>query len=129
VYTRQPLDIDVNVSPLTVAQLKEQWPFDGLVDEKPYTVGEDYETILVRNEVGYPEEEKHSDFVIDLDYVERELDEVTTAKTAEPEAGDPPSAPRTTKKTDRLPASAGLSPAAPCGGDLSELESDDLARC
>lgn len=27
-----PLDIDVNVAPMTVAELREQWPFGGLID-------------------------------------------------------------------------------------------------
>ena len=124
-----PNDIDVNASTLTVSELKEQWPFDGLVDEKPFTDDNDYETILVRNEVGYPEEEKHSDFVIDIDYVERTLDEITTADAPEPETG---AAVKSTPRTNRLPSVANRTPVDAdtdnCPDD-GELESDDLANC
>lgn len=121
-----PRDIDVNVSPLTVAQLKAQWPFEGLVDEIPFTGEEDAETILVRNEVGYPEEEKHADFVIDIDYVEPQLDEVTTADAPVRVISDPAKAAR---KTDRLPARVQPSSVGKCGSDTDELDSDDLANC
>jgi len=121
-----PRDIDVNVSTLTVKELREQWPFDGLLEEKPYIDSDDYETILVRNEVGYPEEEKHSDFVMDLDYVERELDQVTTAFTPPRAIANPAKAIR---KTDRLPANVSEPTDVDCSADIADLDSDDLANC
>lgn len=124
-----PYDIDVNVSTLSVAELRKQWPFDGLVDEKPFETDSEYETILVRNQVGYPEEEKHSDFVIDIDYVERELDEITTADA--PQDKEKPAA-KPTPRTDRLPGAISKNPekasATGCSDD-GMLESDDLANC
>lgn len=63
-----PRDIDVNVATVSVAEIKKAWPFDGLVAEKPY---EDEVMVMAKlagNKIEYPEEEKHSDFVIDVDY-------------------------------------------------------------
>lgn len=39
-------DIDVNVSPLTVAELKAAWPFDGLVGQDPAPVAPDAGTLV-----------------------------------------------------------------------------------
>lgn len=122
-----PRDIDVNVSHLTVGQLKEQWPFDGLHEEKPFEDELDAETILVRNVVEYPEEEKHSDFVIDVDYVNRVLDEVTTAETSDAPDGAPVGPPTLTRKTDRLPKTAAIS--GNCDLEDGSLDSDDLVNC
>ncbi len=124
-----PYDIDVNASTFSVEELRKQWPFDGLVDEKPFDDDTQNETILVRNEVGYPEEEKHSDFVIDIDYVERELDEITTADAPQP---DKKPAAKSTPRTDRLPEAVSKTPEKASGGGCpvdGEIESDDLANC
>jgi len=76
-----PRDIDVNASFLTVAEMKEAWPFDGLVEEQPFPPDENTELLMVSNQVEYPEEEKHSDFVIDIDYVDRKISDVAVGST------------------------------------------------
>ncbi len=123
-----PLDIDVNATHLTVRELKEQWPFDGLHDEQPLDGTDEAETILVRNEVGYPEEEKHSDFVADIDYVNPVLDELTTAQTATETISAYVGPARATPKTNRLPGAVRRDEEK-CDLDLAKLDSDDLLNC
>lgn len=102
-----PNDIDVNVSPLSMAALKKYWPFDGLVDEKPFT-DEEAKIIYVSNTVEYPEEEKHSDFVLDIDYVEPNLSDLAVA-------GIKPSASKAENAKCELP--------------IEEIDSDTLEEC
>lgn len=103
-----PRDIDVNVSLKNVEALRKAWPFDGLVEEKPFTEEPNPEIIMVSNTVEYPEEEKHSDFVMDKDYTEPELSDLLVSGIKDP-----------------------VSPqqVAQCNSKIDELDSDDLANC
>ena len=103
-----PNDIDVNVSLQTVEQLRKNWPFDGLVEEKPFVEPSDPEMLLAKNTVEYPEEEKHSDFVADQDYFEPNLSSLSVA------AIEPTGSPRKIIQ---------------CDATMDKLDSDALAEC
>lgn len=103
-----PRDIDVNVSLKTVNELRNAWPFDGLVDEKPFFDEPDPNVIMVSNTVEYPEEEKHSKFVIDQDYSEPEISNLSVAGISKP----------VTEEQVAL-----------CNSKVDELDSDALADC
>lgn len=109
-----PHNIDVNVSSLSVAELKKAWPFDGLIDEKPFDDNSEAPVIYVSNTVEYPEEEKHSKFVIDVDYSEPSLSNLSVATIKEPN----PEAELGTKADPDA-----------CDGAIDELDSDALAAC
>ncbi|GEM_PF-2969686 len=103
-----PRDIDVNVSMKSIADLRKAWPFNGLVDEKPFSDEPDPNIIMVSNTVEYPEEEKHSKFVMDQDYSEPEISDLSVAGIKKPVTEEQ---------------------IAMCNSKIDELESDALANC
>lgn len=101
-----PRDIDVNVSSMSVAKLREAWPFDGLVDQKPLTEEPSADIIYVNNSVAYPEEEKHSDYVSDPDYADSGVSEMPVSAIGQ----------TSSKKII-------------CEAEIAELDSDALEHC
>jgi len=120
-----PLDIDVNVSPMSVAEFRKAWPFDGLLEEKPFPVEPTPEAILVSNKVEYPEEEKHFDYTIDPDYKNPRYTEVI-------EEILPDSSPSPVLENPPLPERSPLvakSRKNVCDSAVEQMESDDFDKC
>jgi GH25 family lysozyme M1 (1,4-beta-N-acetylmuramidase) len=118
-----PHDIDVNVAPMSVSKLKSAWPFDGLIDEKPFPVETLGDAELAANAVEDPEEEKHSDFIIDQDYAEPAISTHQEANTS-----GQSTAPGTANEKVGQQTKCDASKIGDALG-YKDLESDDLVNC
>ena len=107
-----PRDIDVNVTWHSVKEIKNEWPFDGLVEEKPLPAVSDPELLLVNNKAEETEQGKHADFVLDVDYEKPAISD-------QPVAGIVAAQEPVTQKAENLS----------CGTVVEEMDSDMLEAC